>query len=384
MLPYSRQSIDEADIAAVTSVLRGDWLTQGPAVERYEEALAAFTGAPGCVAVSSGTAALHLAYAALGVGPGDELITTPITFSATANAACLLGATPVFADVEPDTGNLSVESVAARITERTVGIAAVHYGGLPVDLAPLSALARVRGLWLLEDACHAMGARYEGTTIGDAEYSDAVVFSTHAIKNITTGEGGAVLSRRPELVERCRLLRTHGIDKSAGDPDAPWSYDMLELGWNYRITDIQSALGLSQLQRLPGWIDRREALAERYTEELAARLGGVVRPQPNQAGRRNARHLMATRIDFDGLGNTRAAVMQGLRAEGIATQVHYIPVHQLRWYRERFGEQHRPQAEAFYAEQLSLPLFAEMTDDDVRFVVRTLEQQLTRGMSHAS
>ncbi len=379
LLPYSRPSVDEADIEAVGWVLRGNWLTQGPMVPRYEHALAERTGAQGCAAVSSGTAALHLAYAALGLGPGDEIITTPITFSATANAACLLGATPVFADVEPDTGNLCVASVAERITERTVGIAAVHYGGLPVDLEPLSALARDRGLWLVEDACHALGAEYRGSTIGDARHSDAVVLSTHAIKNITTGEGGAVLSNRADVLDQTRLLRSHGIDKDQGDPDSPWSYDMVALGWNYRITDIQSALGLAQLARLDAWVDRREQLAGLYGLELTRRLGDAVRPQAGRQGRRNAHHLMATRIDFDGLGTTRADVMRGLRDRRIATQVHYIPVHQLRWYRDRFGEQERPGAERFYAQQLSLPLFADMTDDEVRLVAQELERQLLDG-----
>lgn len=383
MLPYSRQSISDADVEAVVTALRGDWLTQGPLVARYETAVAKACGAEGCVAVSSGTAALHVAYAALGLRPGDEIITTPITFSATANTACLLGATPVFADVEPDTGNLDLNSVAARITERTVGIAAVHYGGLPVDLAPLSALAREHGLWLVEDACHALGASYDGSPIGDGRFSDATVLSTHAIKNITTGEGGAVLSRRPDVLERCALLRSHGIDKAAGDPDAPWSYDMLELGWNYRITDLQCALGLSQLSRLDAWIAHRQDLAGHYTHHLAHRLGDAVRPQAGRQGRHNAHHLMSTRIDFEGLGRSRADVMRGLREQGIATQVHYIPVPTLRYYRERFGAQPRRGADAFYAQQLSLPMFADMREEDVLRVVSALEQQLL-GEPHGS
>lgn len=383
MLPYSRQSISEADIDAVVSALRGDWLTQGPMVGRYEAALAEATGAVGAVAVSSGTAALHLAYASLGAGPGDEIITTPITFSATANAACLLGATPVFADVEADTGNISVESVAAKLTERTVGIAAVHYGGLPVDLEALSALAKSRGLWLVEDACHALGARYHASTIGDCTYSDAAVLSTHAIKNITTGEGGAVLSRREDVLERCTLLRSHGIDKGAGDPDAPWSYDMLELGWNYRITDLQCALGSSQLSRLDAWVAHREELAGHYAHHLVRRLGDVVRPQGGRRGRRNAYHLMATRIDFDRVGRTRADVMRGLRDSGVATQVHYIPVPRLQYYRRRFGDSTPACAELFYAQELSLPMFADMREADVLRVVRELERQLL-GDAHGS
>ncbi|MCR9160621.1 MAG: UDP-4-amino-4,6-dideoxy-N-acetyl-beta-L-altrosamine transaminase [Nannocystaceae bacterium] len=383
MLPYSRQSISDTDIEAVVDALRGDWLTQGPMVARYETSLAEACGAHGCVAVSSGTAALHLAYASLGLGPGDEVITTPITFSATANAACLQGATPVFADVEPDTGNLDLDSVASKITDRTVGIAAVHYGGLPVDLAGIADLARTRGLWVVEDACHALGASYDGAPIGDGRFSDATVLSTHAIKNITTGEGGAVLSRRADVLERCALLRSHGIDKRAGDPDAPWSYDMLALGWNYRITDLQCALGLSQLARLDAWIERRRELAGLYAHHLARRLGDAVRPQAGRAGRRNAHHLMSTRIDFDGLDRTRADVMRGLRSEGIATQVHYIPVPTLHYYRERFGDQPRAGADRFYRQQLSLPLFADMREDDVIHVVSALERQLV-GDAHGS
>lgn len=378
-LPYNRQSIDDADIAAVVEVLRGDWLTMGPAVARFEEALAERTGAAGCVAVSSGTAALHVAYAALGLGPGDELITTPITFAATANAARMLGADVVFADVEPDTGNIAVESVAAAITPRTRGIAAVHFGGLPVDLAPLSRLARSRGVWLLEDACHALGASYAGSEIGGCHYSDATVFSTHAIKNITTAEGGAVTSRRDDVLERSRLLRSHGIDKSAGQPGAPWSYDMHELGWNYRLSDLACALGASQLARLDDFLARRDELAALYRDQLRRRFGSAIRWQAPRLHRRSGRHLFATSIDFDAFGVTRGQLMHGLASQGVGTQVHYIPVYQLAYYRRLYGELALPNAEAFYRRELSLPFFVEMTSADVDRVTEELERQLVES-----
>ena len=345
-------------------------------VGRFEDALAKYVGANDCVAVSSGTAALHLAYSALGLGPGDELITTPISFSATANAARLLGAEIVFADVDPTTGNICPDSVSQRITERTRGISAVHFGGLPADLPGLARLAAQHNLWLVEDASHALGGELAEHRIGSCNLSDAAIFSTHAIKNITTGEGGAITTRRADVAKLCRLRRSHGIDKQAGNPGQPWSYDMVDLGWNYRLTDIQAALGLSQLERIDALMETREALAEHYEHELKIRLGSLVLPPPRPPGRRSGRHLFAAQVDFEAAGVPRAELMKRLRGQGIGCQVHYIPIHTLTYYRQRYGVQTLTKAEAFYSRQLSLPFHVGMNRADVTRVVQTLEQNL--------
>lgn len=383
MLPYGRQTIDEADIDAVVEALRAPLLTCGPLVARFEQALAAWLGAPHATVCSSGTAALHLAYAALGIGEGDEIITTPITFSATAAAAYYVGATVRIADVDRRTGNLTAASVEPLITARTRAIVPVHLGGQPADLAELTALARSRGLRLVEDACHALGATYRGTRIGGGD-SDAVVFSFHPVKHLTTGEGGAVVVRDARLKARLDRLRQHGIERDPARLDAPpagpWSYEVQELGWNYRLSDLACALGLSQLARLEGFVRARRALAAAYDAELQRVFGGEGVTAPAVLpDRESAYHLYAVAIDFDRFGVSRAEVMRRLAADGVGTQVHYIPLlehplHASRCPQERTRP--RPGAAHYYRHTLSLPLYPALAPTDVTHVVGALHRAL--------
>jgi len=370
MLPYGRQTIDEDDIAAVVEALRAPLLTCGPLVARFEAALAKRVAAPFASACSSGTAALHLAYAALGIGDGDEIITTPITFSATAAAAYYVGAKVRFADVDPTTGNLDPASVEALITSRTRAIVPVHLTGMPVDLAELSAIAKRRGLRVIEDACHALGASYRGVPIGGGE-SDAVVFSFHPVKHITTGEGGAVITRDHDLKRRIDRLRQHGIVREAG----AWAYEVVELGWNYRLSELACALGLAQLAKLDTFIARRRELVAQYRVELAGIAGVDVAAEP--ADRKSAYHLFAVAIDFDRFDTTRQRVIDDLAAADIGTQVHYIPLlhhplHVARNPDQRTG----PGAARYFARTLSLPLFPAMSSDDVSRVAVQLRRVL--------
>jgi perosamine synthetase len=398
-LSYSRQTIDDDDIAAVTEALRAPMLTAGPLVNRFEDALAGWLGAPHATVCSSGTAALHLAYAALGIGKGDEIITTPITFSATAAAAYYVGATVRIADVDPATGNLTAASVAPLITQRTRAIVPVHLGGLPADLAELSELAQRHGLRIVEDACHALGASYRGTHIG-AGQSDAVVYSFHPVKHITTGEGGAVIVRDPDIQRRLIRLRQHGIERDPSRLDArnpslaggggPWVYEVQELGWNYRLSDLACALGLSQLAKLPRFLARRRELAACYRHELQRAFGSAFDSSPARAtaaigapgespDRESAYHLFAVAIDFARFATSRARVMQALAAADIGTQVHYIPLlHHPLHARRCPGELARPRpgADHYYARTLSLPLYPDLTEADVAGVVDQLHAAL--------
>jgi perosamine synthetase len=374
-LPYAQQEISEEDIAAVVGALRSPMITQGPQVAAFEAALASFTGAGHVSVVANGSVALQLAYAALGLGPGDEIITTPNTFAATANAARALGADVRFCDVEPDTGNLDVATIEPLITPRTRGIAAVHFGGLPVDLPALRTLADRHGLWIVEDAAHALGATYAGELVGSGRYSEATTLSFHPVKHITTGEGGAVLVRDPALKRAVDRLRHHGVEREELllPSPGPWYHEVQSLGWNARLTDLQCALGTSQLRRLPGWLIQRRALAASYRELVGARLPELVRVQATRAGRDSAYHLLPALIDFASCGRARAEVMVALRERGIGTQVHYIPVDSQPYYRSLYGEPApHPGMEQFYARELSLPMYPGLTTADVERVVSTL------------
>ncbi|MEJ7601887.1 MAG: UDP-4-amino-4,6-dideoxy-N-acetyl-beta-L-altrosamine transaminase [Kofleriaceae bacterium] len=382
-LAYGRQTIDEADVAAVVEALHAPLLTCGPLVARFEQALASWLGAPHASVCSSGTAALHLAYAALGIGEGDEIITTPITFSATAAAAYYVGATVRIADVDPRTGNLSPASVAALVTPKTRAIVPVHLAGQPADLDELVAIARQHGLRIIEDACHALGATYRGRRIG-AHGSDAVVLSFHPVKHITTGEGGAVIVHDPKVKARIERLRQHGIERDPARMDAPagsWVYEVQELGWNYRLSDLACALGLAQLAKLDRFLADRRALAARYRVELARRFGpdsGVEAPAVLD-DRESAYHLFAVAIDFDRYRTTRDRVMRNLAEVGIGTQVHYIPLldhplHAARCPGER--PRARPGAAHYYARTLSLPLFPTLGEADVTQIVAELHRIL--------
>ena len=369
LLPYGRQSIDESDIQAVVETLRSDWLTTGPKVAEFEEAMAAWVGAKYAVSFSSGTAALHAAAFAAGLQPGDEAITSPLTFAATANCVLYQGAMPVFADVLEDTLNLDPEQVAARITARTKAILPVDYAGHPADLDSILQLADRHGLIVIEDACHALGAEYRGRRVGSVAHM--TVFSFHPVKHLTTGEGGMVTTDNPVFAETLRRFRNHGISSDARQRQSAgqWHYEMVLLGFNYRLTDIACALGLQQMKKLEANLARRRQIAAQYTSEFRSMTGvvaPVVRPDVNSAW-----HLYPIRLDLTKLSAGRGELFQALRAENIGVNVHYIPVHRHPYYRDRFGYKggEFPVAEAAYERLISLPMFHGMSDKDVEDVV---------------
>ncbi|OGQ88472.1 MAG: UDP-4-amino-4,6-dideoxy-N-acetyl-beta-L-altrosamine transaminase [Deltaproteobacteria bacterium RIFOXYD12_FULL_56_24] len=372
-LPYGRQLIEEDDIAAVVAALRSDWLTTGPRVGEFEAAVCAFTGVQYGVAVSSGTAALHAAMYALGIGPGDEVIVPAMTFAATANCVVYQGGTPVFADVEPDTLLIDPMDVARRITAKTRAIIAVDYAGQPCDYYALRDLAQSHGLALVADACHSLGGSYKGKRVGTL--ADLTVFSFHPVKHITTGEGGMVVTDNPELAARMRRFRNHGIDTDHRQREASgtWAYQMVGLGYNYRLTDLQAALGTNQLAKLPGWLEKRRVLAAIYDAALAkvaAVRSIVVRPNNE-----HAYHLYVVRlVDRD----MRGRIFAGLRQHSIGANVHYLPVHLHPYYREVFHTVPGlcPNAEAAYDCILTLPLHQGMDEADVDRVVHVLKQEL--------
>ena len=374
LLPYGRQCVDEDDVAAVLDVLRSDWLTTGPKIDEFESAVADFVGAKEAVAVSNGTAALHAAMTAAGVGPGDEVIVPAITFAASANCVVFRGGRPVFADVDANTLLLDLNDVEVRITAKTKAIIPVDFAGQACDYDALRAIAQRHNLALVADACHALGGEYKGRSAGSL--ADLSALSFHPVKHITTGEGGMVTTDDAPLAARMRTFRNHGIttDHRQRQTRGAWAYEMVELGFNYRMTDIQAALGISQLRKLPEFVRRRQAIAKRYDEALAG-LPGV---QPLEVGQEvsHAYHLYVVQIDFSLLTADRAQVFAALRAEGIGVNVHYVPVYWHPFYRERFGygTGECPVAEEAYERLLTLPMFPAMTDDDVQDVVRALEK----------
>lgn len=364
-LPYGRQSIDEDDIAAVAEVLRSDWLTTGPAVERFEADVCARTGARHGVAVSNGTAALHAAMFALGIGKGDEVIVTPMTFAASANCILYQGGTPVFADVEADTLLLDPAAVEAAITPRTRAIIGVDYAGQPCDWDALRAIADRHHLALVADSCHALGARYRDRPVGSL--ADITVFSFHPVKHITTGEGGMAVTSDDQLAARMRSFRGHGITTTASEREksGAWFYAMTELGYNYRITDFQCALGSSQLRKLDGWLEKRATLAQAYAAALAGQ--DRIRPLACRPDVRHAWHLYVVRTP------ERDEVFRRLRANGIGANVHYVPVHLHPYYQQRgFAKGLCPVAEGAYAEILTLPLWPGMQEHDILSIVSAL------------
>ncbi len=384
MLPYARQNVSEEDIAAVAAVLRSDYLTQGPAIPRFEARVAELCGAKHAVAVSSATAGLHLACLALGLGPGRTLWTSPNTFVASANCARYCGAEADFVDVEPDSGNLSVAALAAKLKQAAIAerlpavLIPVHFAGLPCDLAEIAALAREYGVAVIEDAAHALGATYRNGLVGDGRFSDCTVLSFHAVKIATTGEGGVVLTNRDDLAAHLRRLRTHGITREPAElsaqPEGPWCYEQVELGFHYRLTDIQAALGWSQLTRLPEFLHRRRELAARYDRLLADLPLALPARRPD---RDSSWHLYPIRIEAARCPRTRRQVYDAMRAAGIGVNVHYIPVHLQPYYRERgFNPGDFPAAEARYAETLTLPLYYGLTDAQQDEVVAALHVAL--------
>jgi perosamine synthetase len=379
MIPYGKQSIDESDIEAVIEVLRSDWLTTGPKVAEFEEAFARFTGVGNAVAVSSGTAALHAAMHVLGIGPGDEVIVPAMTFAASANCVVYEGGTPVFADVDPGTLLLDPASVESRITPRTKAIVAVDFAGQPCDYEALRKLARPRGLALVGDACHALGATDRGVPVGSI--ADLTAFSLHPVKHITTGEGGIVTTDDPEAATRMRMFRNHGItaDHRAREAQGSWFYEIADLGYNYRLTDFQCALGISQLARLPRWIARRREIAERYGAAFADHV--AIQPLRVREGAFHSYHLYVVRLRPGNPGGGRDTVFRKLRDAGIGVNVHYIPVHLHPFYRRRFGttEGMCLVAESAYREILSLPVYQRMSDEDIEAVIRAVREATEAG-----
>lgn len=380
-IPYSRQEIDEEDIAAVTAVLRSDFLTQGPAIKTFELALTRYCGAAHAVAVSSCTAGLHLICLALGLGKGDRVWTSPISFVASANCAFYTGAQVDFVDIDPVTGNMDPDRLEEKLASAQRKkrlpklIIPVHFSGSSCDMVRISALAQRYGIKVVEDAAHALGAFCKGVPVGACTHSDATLFSFHAIKSITTGEGGAVLVKDPTLAKKLMILRTHGITRDAEcmESSSPekWYYEMQELGYNYRLTDIQAALGISQMKKLDDFIHRRRTLAQRYRQLLAA-LPLTLPPTDEES----AWHLYPVQLTEEA-SITRSALFDKLRTRGIGVNVHYIPVHLHPYYRRLgFKPGNFPMAEAFYARILSLPLFPSLSEAEQKSVVYRLEELL--------
>ena len=395
-LPYGRQCIEDDDIEAVVSALRGELLTTGPLVGRFEQKLAELTGAREAIACSSGTAALYMAARALGLGPGHTIIVPAITFAATASAPHLLGAEIVFADVDPETGLMracDVEAALARAPQgRADAVFPVHYAGQSCDIEAISALARARSMRIVEDAAHALGTAWVARDrailpIGANACSDLTIFSFHPVKTIAMGEGGAVTANDPELIRRLKQGRNHGITREPSEfvrSDAafdatgaanPWYYELVAPGFNFRTSDINCALGLSQLSKLARFVARRRALAACY-DELLAPLAALVRPLKRDPRSLTAWHIYPVRIDFPAARLSRGDLMRALAAEGIGTQVHYIPLHRQPYYAARYGVPELPGAEAYYATTLTLPLHAAMNDDDVVRIVGALRRHL--------
>lgn len=376
LLPYGRQSIDESDIQAVVEVLRSDWLTTGPKVAEFEEAFASVVGAKHAVSFSSGTAALHAAAFAAGLSSGDEAITTPLTFCATANCVLYQGARPIFADVLPDTLNIDPDQIQRKINRRTRAILPVDYAGHPADLHAILNLADQHGLIVVEDACHALGAEYCRQFVGSI--SHMTVFSFHPVKHLTTGEGGMVVTDRGDLAETLRRFRNHGISSEARQRQTAgqWHYEMVLLGFNYRLTDVACALGISQLKKLDSNLSQRRKIAAQYTAAFRD-LPGLVLPAV-RADVDPAWHLYPIRLNLNRLNANRAQVFRALRSENIGVNVHYIPVHQHPYYRDRFGclDGDYPVAENAYQRLISLPIFHGMTDQDVRDVIAAVKKIL--------
>jgi UDP-4-amino-4,6-dideoxy-N-acetyl-beta-L-altrosamine transaminase len=383
-IPYARQSISDEDIAAVVATLRSDFLTQGPAIERFERRVAEYCGVKHAVAVSNATAGLHLACLALGLGPGDRLWTSPNTFVASANCARYCGAEADFVDIDPRTWNISVAELERKLARAQRegrlprALVPVHFGGQSCEMEAIAALARRHGCAVIEDAAHAIGGRYRGEPIGACRFSDATVFSFHPVKIITTGEGGMVLTNRDDLRDLLVRLRTHGITRDAkfmrGEPRGPWDYQQLELGFNYRLTDLQAALGLSQMDRIDAFVARRRALARRYDEALRGLPLTLPWQHPDAE---SAWHLYVVRLRLEAIRKTHRQVFEELRAAGVLVNLHYIPVHTQPYYRQiGFKEGDFPEAERHAAEALSLPLFYELSDEDQDFVVAALRRIL--------
>lgn len=374
VLPYGRQHIDDDDIAAVVEVLQSDWLTTGPKVAEFEQVFAAFVGTKHAVAVSNGTAALHAAIYAAGIGSGDEVIVAPITFAASANCVLYQGGTPVFVDVEPDTLLIDPQKVEAKITDKTRAIIAIDYAGHPCDYDALNEIASKHNLIVIDDAPHAIGGTYKGRSVGSL--ADLNTFSFHPVKHMTTGEGGMITTENDEFAQRMRVFRNHGIttDHRQRSETGGFFYEMVNLGYNYRITDFQCALGITQLRKVPESVAKRQQIAAMYNVAFADI--GYVNPLGIKSDVSHAYHLYMVRFDTKKLGVDRATIFKALRAENIGVNVHYIPVHLHPYYQEKLGTGPGlcPVAEAGYEQLVTLPMFPQMDEGDVDDVVRAIHK----------
>ena len=368
---YSRQNIDRQDISAVVKTMQSDFITQGPKVREFEDKLCEVTGAKYAVAVNNGTAALHLSALALGVGEGDEGITTPITFVASANCLRYVGATVKFADIESDTGLIDPAEIKKQISSKTKVIIPVHYAGQSCDMEAIATIAKRHNLFLIEDAAHAIGSVYKGHKVGSCRYSDLTTFSFHPVKTITTGEGGAITTNNPQLYKKLLMLRTHGILQK---PEvSPWFYEMQELGYNYRLSDILASLGISQLSKLNQFVDKRRKMVERYSQAFSGDPRfSVLQENPESFA---AFHLFPLFINFNTVKKDKKRIFADLLKKGIKLQVHYIPVHLHPYYRQlglKLGD--FPHAEKFYESEISLPLHPNLTDNDIKYIIRSVNE----------
>lgn len=370
MIPYGRQTIDEDDINAVVDVLKSDYLTTGPKIAEFEQAVASYTGAKYAVAISNGTSALHAACFAAGIGQGDEVITTPLTFAASANCVLYCGGTPVFADVDPYTYNIDPKDIRKKITDKTKAIIAVHLAGQPCDMDEIHSIAQEHNLIVIEDGAHALGSVYKGKKVGCL--SDMTTFSFHPVKPITTGEGGMIMTDNEELYKRLVLFRSHGITRDNSmmtRNEGPWFYQQLDLGYNYRITDIQCALGCSQMRKLDKFLKRRRELVERYNNAFIE-CDNIVTPY-QLPDTQSGWHLYIVQVK----NHDRKQVFETLRDKGIGVNVHYIPVYMHPYYREHgYKDVHCANAEEIYSHIISLPLYPELTDEQQDYVIDTLKQ----------
>lgn len=371
MIPYGRQTIDDDDISAVIEVLRSDWLTTGPFIERFENAFAEYVGARYAVAVNSGTAALHCAMYALGIGPGDEVIVPPITFAATANCVVYQQGIPIFSDVEPDTLLLDPDQIESKITHRTRAIIAVDYAGHPCDYDRLRNICDTHGITLIADGCHALGARYKQKNVGSL--ADMTVFSFHPVKHITTGEGGMIATNNLRYAQKIKNFRNHGIrqDHHQRKIAGSWWYEIDDLGFNYRITDIQCALGISQLKKAPKFVSLRRKIAAKYDEAFSG--SSLIQPLTVRENVYHAYHLYVIRIESEQIGKDRDWFFQQLVKKGISPNVHYIPVHLHPYYREKFGYEIGlcPVAEKAYHSIISLPIFPTLKDNAIQYIIES-------------